>query len=83
MRFVATTLAVSALTFSLSCARAFAVDERIADPQAMAALMLKADQALPKEAQEYYHKFLAAAGGKYPDQEWQAKHRLVALGGSH
>jgi tetratricopeptide (TPR) repeat protein len=38
---------------------------------------------LPKQAQEYYHKFLAAAGGKYPDQEWQAKHRLVALGGSH
>jgi tetratricopeptide (TPR) repeat protein len=36
-----------------------------------------------KSAQEYYHKFLAAAGGKFPDQEWQAKHRLVALGGSH
>ena len=45
MRFVATTLAVSALAFSLSCARAFAIDERIADPQAMAALMAKADQA--------------------------------------
>ena len=38
---------------------------------------------LSKQAQEYYHKFLAAAGGKFPDQEWQAKHRLVALGGSH
>jgi tetratricopeptide (TPR) repeat protein len=38
---------------------------------------------LSKSAQEYYHKFLAAAGGKFPDQEWQAKHRLVALGGSH
>ncbi len=49
MRFVATTLAVSALTFSLSCARAFAADERIVDPQAMAALMAKADQAQPKE----------------------------------
>ncbi len=36
-----------------------------------------------KQAEEYYHKFLAAAGGKFPDQEWQAKHRLVALGGSH
>jgi tetratricopeptide (TPR) repeat protein len=36
-----------------------------------------------KQAQEYYHRFLAAAGGKFPDQEWQAKHRLVALGGSH
>jgi hypothetical protein len=49
MRFVATTLAVSALTFSLCCARAFAVDERIVDTQAMAALMAKADQAEPKE----------------------------------
>jgi tetratricopeptide (TPR) repeat protein len=32
-----------------------------------------------KLAAEYYHRFLAAAQGKYPDQEWQAKHRLVAL----
>jgi tetratricopeptide (TPR) repeat protein len=38
---------------------------------------------LSKSAQEYYHKFLSAAGGKFPDQEWQAKHRLVALGGNH
>jgi tetratricopeptide (TPR) repeat protein len=38
---------------------------------------------LRKQAQEYYHRFLAAAGGKFPDQEWQARHRLVALGGSH
>jgi tetratricopeptide (TPR) repeat protein len=36
-----------------------------------------------KQAQEFYRKFLAAADGKFPDQEWQAKHRLVALGGSH
>ena len=36
-----------------------------------------------KPAQVYYRKFLAAADGKFPDQEWQAKHRLVALGGSH
>jgi hypothetical protein len=49
MRFVATTLAVSALAFSLSCVRAFAVDDRIPDPQALAALMAKADQAQPKE----------------------------------
>jgi predicted Zn-dependent protease len=33
-----------------------------------------------KQAAEYYHKFLAAANGKFPDQEWQAKHRLVTLG---
>jgi tetratricopeptide (TPR) repeat protein len=38
---------------------------------------------LSKLAQEFYHKFLTAADGKFPDQEWQAKHRLVALGGSH
>jgi predicted Zn-dependent protease len=33
-----------------------------------------------KEAAENYRKFLAAADGKFPDQVWQAKHRLVALG---
>jgi hypothetical protein len=49
MRFVATTLAVSALAFNISCVRAFAIDDRIPDPQALAALMLKADQAQPKE----------------------------------
>lgn len=32
-----------------------------------------------KAAAEFYNKFLAAAAGKFPDQEWQAKHRLVAL----
>lgn len=32
-----------------------------------------------KAAAAWYRKFLAAAQGKYPDQEWQAKHRLVAL----
>jgi hypothetical protein len=66
MRFVATTLAVSALTFSLSCARAFAVDERTVDQQAMAALMLKADQALPKDQcflyAELVHQMTELAG---------------------
>jgi tetratricopeptide (TPR) repeat protein len=38
---------------------------------------------LSKQAQEYYHKFLASSDGKFPDQEWQARHRLVALGASH
>ena len=33
-----------------------------------------------RQAADYYHRFLAAAQGKFPDQEWQAKHRLVALG---
>ena len=33
-----------------------------------------------KQAAEYYEKFLVTAHGKYPDEEWQAKHRLVALG---
>jgi tetratricopeptide (TPR) repeat protein len=36
-----------------------------------------------KQAAEYYEKFLAAAHGKYPNEEWQAKHRLVTLGHSH
>jgi Flp pilus assembly protein TadD len=30
-------------------------------------------------AAKYYHQFLEVAGGKYPDQEWQAKHRLIAI----
>src|SRR5579884_135697 len=33
-----------------------------------------------KQAADYYKKFLAAANGQFPDQEWQAKHRLIALG---
>ena len=33
-----------------------------------------------KEAAVAYKAFLAAAGGRYPDQEFEARHRLVALG---
>jgi predicted Zn-dependent protease len=36
-----------------------------------------------KQAAEFYERFLAAAQGKYPNEEWQAKHRLVALGHGH
>ena len=32
-----------------------------------------------KQAATNYHLFLDTAGGKYPDQEWQAKHRLIAI----
>jgi tetratricopeptide (TPR) repeat protein len=32
-----------------------------------------------KAAADYYHRFLAAAQGKFPDEEWQARHRLTAL----
>ncbi len=32
-----------------------------------------------KDASENYHKFLDVADGKYPDQEWQARHRLIAI----
>jgi tetratricopeptide (TPR) repeat protein len=32
-----------------------------------------------KQASVYYHLFLEAAQGKYPDQEWQARHRLIAI----
>jgi tetratricopeptide (TPR) repeat protein len=32
-----------------------------------------------KQAAKYYHQFLEAAGGNYPDQEWQAQHRLIAI----
>ena len=32
-----------------------------------------------KQAAADYHLFLDAAKGKYPDQEWQATHRLIAI----
>jgi Tfp pilus assembly protein PilF len=32
-----------------------------------------------KKAADNYRLFLNTADGKYPDQEWQAKHRLIAL----
>jgi len=32
-----------------------------------------------KQASTYYHLFLDSANGQYPDQEWQARHRLVAI----
>jgi Flp pilus assembly protein TadD len=32
-----------------------------------------------KQASVDYHHFLDVASGKYPDQEWQAKHRLIAI----
>jgi len=32
-----------------------------------------------KDAAANYHLFLNVANGKYPDQEWQAKHRLIAI----
>jgi tetratricopeptide (TPR) repeat protein len=34
---------------------------------------------IPKLAAENYHHFLEVANGKYPDQEWQARHRLIAI----
>ncbi len=32
-----------------------------------------------KQAAVDYHQFLDVANGKYPDQEWQARHRLIAI----
>ena len=32
-----------------------------------------------KNAAANFHLFLNTANGKYPDQEWQAKHRLIAI----
>ena len=32
-----------------------------------------------KQAVEYYQQFLSAAGGKFPDQEFEARHRIIAL----
>jgi tetratricopeptide (TPR) repeat protein len=36
-----------------------------------------------RRAAEYYRKFLDTAKGRFPDEEWQAKHRLVTLGNAH
>ena len=69
MRFVATTVAVSALALSLFSARAYAVDDRIVDAQSMAALMAKADQAQPKEQcflyAELVHDMTELAGQQF------------------
>jgi len=32
-----------------------------------------------KKASENYHRFLEVANGQFPDQEWQARHRLIAI----
>lgn len=32
-----------------------------------------------QHAAEYYRQFLAEANGRFPDQEWQARHRLIAI----
>ncbi|MFB3815223.1 MAG: tetratricopeptide repeat protein [Terriglobales bacterium] len=34
---------------------------------------------LTKEAAANYRRFLEAADGRFPDQEWQARHRLIAI----
>ena len=34
---------------------------------------------IPKAAAENYHRFLEVANGKYPEQEWQARHRLITI----
>ncbi len=32
-----------------------------------------------RRAAENYHQFLAVANGRYPDEEWKARHRLIAI----
>jgi tetratricopeptide (TPR) repeat protein len=32
-----------------------------------------------KQAAESYHRFLEVANGQFPDQEWQARHRLITI----
>jgi hypothetical protein len=80
MRLVFTTLAVSALAFNLSCLCAYAVDDRIVDPQAMAALMAKADQAQPKEQcflyAELVHQMTELAGQQLSAGDQRASETL-------
>ena len=63
--------------------KALDVRARLKQPETPATYFLRATSydnlhAYP-EAVDYYHKFLEAAAGKYPDQEWQARHRLIAI----
>src|ERR1700759_410683 len=66
MRLAATSLAISVLSLTFSCASAFAADERALDPQALAALVMRADQAIPKEQcflyAEIVHQMTELAG---------------------
>lgn len=52
-------------------------------PEAPATFFLRATSydhlRLFTQASEYYKKFLQAAAGQFPDQEWQARHRLKAI----
>jgi len=32
-----------------------------------------------KTASQFYKQFLAASNGRFPDEEWKAKHRLIAI----
>jgi len=36
-----------------------------------------------KQASDLYKQFLSVAGGKYPDEEWEARHRLLTLEHQH
>ena len=36
-----------------------------------------------KQSKELYRQFLSVAGGKFPDEEWEARHRLIALEHTH
>ncbi len=36
-----------------------------------------------KQAQALYRQFVSVADGKFPDEEWEARHRLIALDHTH
>jgi hypothetical protein len=83
MRFAAISLVVSALAVIFCSAPAFAIDEKI-DPQALAQLMAKADQAQPKEQcflyAELVHQMTELAGQEYSagdDDRASATLRLI------
>lgn len=61
-----------------------ALDERAKYlPESPATYFLRATSydnlKVTKKAIENYQRFLATDGGKMPDQEWQARHRLIAI----
>jgi tetratricopeptide (TPR) repeat protein len=63
--------------------RALDVRAKLGTPESPGTYFLRATAydhlKAPKQAAEFYRKFLETANGRFPDQEWEAKHRLIAI----
>lgn len=86
-------LAASHLAFAASAnndpvvtLQALAISAKV-QPQSPSSLFLAATAhdklKQVKQASDLYKQFLSVAGGKYPDEEWEARHRLLTLEHAH